>query len=202
MYISHFSKAPTKHPSVTPKSAQHLVQTLGRRHGSLDDKAANVLPALLEQGNEVVDGQHDVSNKLVLGHANVADGNTEAKNLLKLELDGGPDIGNLGGQVFTVGDGGREFTSYRTKVLVSRIPFSGLFFLSEDGENIPLDRPGPNRRGICLMRASEATKASYLCASFLMSFLFLFSFLRSSADMPSMPWCLARSRSCWSPRTL
>lgn len=100
---------------MTPKSAQYLVQTLGRRHGGLDDKAANVLPALLEQGDEVVDGQHDVGNKLVLGHANIADGNTEAKNLLKLELDGGPDIGDLGGQVFTVGDGGREFTSYRTK---------------------------------------------------------------------------------------
>lgn len=76
------------------------------------------------------------------------------------------------------------------------------WFVFEDGENVPLDRPGPNRRGICLMRPSEATKASYLRASFLMSFLFLFSFLRSSADMPSMPWCLARSRSCWSPRTL
>lgn len=72
----------------------------------------------------------------------------------------------------------------------------------EQRGNIPLERPGPKRRGICLMRPSEARKASYLRASFLMSFLFLFSFLRSSADMASMPWCLARSRSCWSPRTL
>ena len=39
--------------------------------------------------------------------------------------------------------------------------------------NFPaLERPGPRRRGICLMRASEEMKASYLRASFLMSFLF------------------------------
>ena len=39
----------------------------------------------------------------------------------------------------------------------------------------PLERPGPRRRGICLMSASEAKKASYFFASFLTSFLFLFS---------------------------
>ena len=47
---------------------------------------------------------------------------------------------------------------------------------------------------------SEATKASYLRASFLMSFLFLLSFFKSSALMASTPPCLARSISCWSPR--
>jgi hypothetical protein len=84
--------------------------------------------------------------------------------------------------------------------------------------NFPaLERPGPRRRGICLMRASEATKASYFFASFLMSFLFLLSFFKScrvvryvytedfreltSVLMASTPWCLARSMSCWSPRT-
>lgn len=97
-------------PRNPQESAQYLVQTLRGRHGSLDDKAANVLPALLEQGNEVVDGQHDVSDELVVGHANVANGDTKAQNLLKLELDGGLDVGNLGGHVFRVGDGGREFT--------------------------------------------------------------------------------------------
>jgi hypothetical protein len=86
--------------------------------------------------------------------------------------------------------------------------------------NFPaLERPGPRRRGICLMRASDETKASYLRASFLMSFLFLLSFFKSchivstcfarrgvehrltSVLMASTPWCLARSISCWSPRT-
>src|SRR5258708_30107178 len=32
--------------------------------------------------------------------------------------------------------------------------------------DVPLERPGPRRRGICLMSASEAKKASYFFASF------------------------------------
>ncbi len=67
---------------------------------------------------------------------------------------------------------------------------------------VPFERPGPKRRGICLMRVSEEMKASYLRASFLISFLFLLSFFKSSADMASTPACLARSISCWSPKTL
>lgn len=83
---------------------------------------------------------------------------------------------------------------------------------------VPFERPGPRRRGICLIRASEARNASSspcqrrryaLChgnhlhfrASFFINFLFLLSFFRSSADMASMPWCFDRSISCWSPRT-
>ena len=92
-------------------SAEHLVQTLRGRHGSLDDKAANVLPALLEQGDEVVDGQHDVGDQLLVGHANIANGDTKAQNLLKLELDGGLNVRDLGGHVFGVRDGGGEFAS-------------------------------------------------------------------------------------------
>jgi hypothetical protein len=52
------------------------------------------------------------------------------------------------------------------------------------------------------MRVSEATKASYLRASFLINFLFLLNFFKSSEDMASIPPCLARSISCWSPRIL
>ena len=65
-----------------------------------------------------------------------------------------------------------------------------------------MERPGPKRRGICLIRVSEATKASYLRASFLINFLFLLSFFKSSEDIASTPPCLARSISCWSPRIL
>lgn len=83
---------------------------MGRRHGSLDDKAANVLPALLEEGDEVVDGEHQVGDDSLLLHLDVADGNTEAENLLQLELDGGLDVVDLGGHVLSVGDGGRELS--------------------------------------------------------------------------------------------
>lgn len=86
----------------------HLVQALGGGHGSLDGKATDVLPALLEEGDEVVDGQHDVGDQLLLLHLDVADGDTHAENLLELELDGGLDLGDLAAQVVGVGDGGGE----------------------------------------------------------------------------------------------
>lgn len=85
-----------------------LVDALGGRHGSLDGQASNVLPALLEQGDEVVDGQHDVTDELVLGHLNVANSDTHTQNLLQLELDGGLDLGDLVGEVLSVRDGGGE----------------------------------------------------------------------------------------------
>lgn len=90
------------------KVTKHLVQALGGRHGSLDDKAANVLPALLQEGDEVVDGQHQVTNELLSLHTDVTNGNTEAENLLKLELDGGLDVVDLVLHVLGVGDGGGE----------------------------------------------------------------------------------------------
>ena len=88
-----------------------LVQSLWWRHRSLDGQASNVLPSLLQQGDEVVDGQHDVTNQLILSHLNVADSDTQAENLLQLELDGGLDFGDLGTQIFVVGDWSWEFTS-------------------------------------------------------------------------------------------
>merc|ERR1719495_157450 len=63
--------------------------------------------------------------------------------------------------------------------------------------NLPaLFSPGPNRRGICLIRDSEARKASYFLASFFTSFLFLLSFFRSSALMLGRPFDLASSQCC------
>jgi len=95
----------------TRNSIHHLVQALGRRHGSLDRQAAHVLPALLQEGHEVVDGQHDVGDQLILGHANIADSDTHAQDLLQLELDGRLDFVDLGAQIFVVGDRSGEFTS-------------------------------------------------------------------------------------------
>lgn len=98
--------------SAIPKT-DHLVEALGRRHGCLDRQAADVLPSLLQERDQVVDGQHDVGDELILSHANVADGDTHAENLLQLELDGGLDIGDLGREILVVGDWSWEFTSCR-----------------------------------------------------------------------------------------
>lgn len=46
----------------------------------------DVLPVLLEEGDEEVDGQHGVGDNLVLSHVDVADSNAQAENLLELPL--------------------------------------------------------------------------------------------------------------------
>ena len=48
----------------------------------------DVLPILLEQRDEEVDAQHNVSKHLILSHFNVSDGDAQAQNLLQLELNG------------------------------------------------------------------------------------------------------------------
>lgn len=149
--------------------------------------------------------QHNISENLVFGHLDVADGNTQAEDLLQLEFDGRFDLDELVAQVFTMRDGSGELPSWgqRQNNLTSEM------------QNEPLERPGPRRRGICLIRASDARKASYFLASFLTSFLFLLSlqafsadvrygrmthFFKSSTDMYSSSICLARSMSAASAR--
>ncbi len=73
-----------------------LVQTTRWRHGGFDRQAAHVLPALLEQRDQIIDGQHDVANELILGHANIAHRDSHAQHLLQLEFDGRLDLGHLG----------------------------------------------------------------------------------------------------------
>lgn len=91
-----------------------LVDAAGRRHGSLDGKAPNVLPALLQKRDKVVDGQHDVGDQLLLGHLDVADGDTHAEHLLELELDSRLDLVHLAAKVLSVRDGRGELASCGT----------------------------------------------------------------------------------------
>ena len=65
----------------------------------------------LETGRGERRTQHDVSKDLVVGHLDVANGNTETEDLLQLELDGRTDLSELVGQVLSVGDGGGELSS-------------------------------------------------------------------------------------------
>ena len=59
----------------------------GLAHGALDVEHLDVLPVLLEQGHEEVDGHLRVDEDLALAHLDVADGDGEAEHLLELELD-------------------------------------------------------------------------------------------------------------------
>lgn len=49
--------------------------------------------------------------KIIGAHANVADSNRQAQDLLHLELDGGLDFVNLGGHRLLVGEQTRELAS-------------------------------------------------------------------------------------------
>ena len=60
----------------------------------------DVLPVLLEERHEEVDGQVDVGEQLGFGHLDVADGDAEAESLLELELDGALDFVELLKNVF------------------------------------------------------------------------------------------------------
>ena len=59
-------------------------------HGRLDVQTLDVLPVLLQEGDQEVDGHEDVLDELFLGEGNVTDGNTQAEDLLQLKLDGLP----------------------------------------------------------------------------------------------------------------
>ena len=62
-------------------SNKKLVQPLSRSHSALDVKRADVLPMLLQQRNQEVDGQMNVLHQLVFIHRQISDGNTQAQNL-------------------------------------------------------------------------------------------------------------------------
>lgn len=87
-----------------------LVEALGLAHGGLNVGGLEVLPVLLEEGDEVVDGHVDVLADLLLGHLGVTDAGAEAEDLLELELDGGLGLEDLVLDVLTGVDGGGELT--------------------------------------------------------------------------------------------
>ena len=66
--------------------------------------------------------------------------------------------------------------------------------------HVHLASPGPSTLGSCLMSASEAKNVSYCLVSFLTSFLFLWSFFKSSRDLCSRSICFARSMSAASAK--
>jgi len=85
-----------------------LVQTNGLPHCGFDVQRLDILPVLFEERDEEVDTEHDVSEDLVVVHLDVTNSDTQAKDLLELELDGRTDLSNLVGEVLRVGYGGRE----------------------------------------------------------------------------------------------
>jgi hypothetical protein len=91
-------------------SLKCLVNALGLAHGRLDVGRLEVLPVLLEQGDQEVDGHDGVLADLVLSHLGVTDAGAEAQNLLELELDGGLELVDLVSDGLVEADDGGELT--------------------------------------------------------------------------------------------
>ena len=63
------------------ETRDELIETLGTTHGALDVQRANILPVLLQQRDEEVDSHEDVGDELILAHLDMANSNSQAKNL-------------------------------------------------------------------------------------------------------------------------
>ncbi len=72
----------------------------------------DVVPVLLEEGDEEVDAQHGIGNEFIIRHFDVTNGNTTTEDLFKLEFDGCLGFFNLGGQIIRVSNWGGEFTGF------------------------------------------------------------------------------------------
>lgn len=87
----------------------------------------------LQNGVWKVRTEHDVSEDLVLSHVGVAYSNTQAKNLLQLELDSRADLVELVAKVLSVGDGGGEFSSCKAVQSLSSSTIESVHTLGKTG---------------------------------------------------------------------
>jgi hypothetical protein len=71
-----------------PKQPKHLVKPDWWSHGGFDVERSNILPLLLQQTNQEIDGHVDVLDQLVVVHLHVTNGNGQTKNFLHLEFNG------------------------------------------------------------------------------------------------------------------
>jgi hypothetical protein len=95
------------------KGAQiRSVETDRLAHGRFQVKRLDVLPVLFQQRDEEVDAQHGVGQDLIFSHLDMADSDTQAKNLLELELDRRTDFSDLVGHVLSVVQRGGELSGF------------------------------------------------------------------------------------------
>jgi len=94
-----------------PEYNCHLVDAHGTAHAGLDVQRANVLPVLLQEGDEEVGALVGVGHNVVLRHLHVGNGNSEGQHLFHLEFDGGLELLALARHAVLVVEDGRELAS-------------------------------------------------------------------------------------------
>lgn len=68
---------------------------MGAAHRGLEVDGLNVLPVLLQQGDQEVDAQGDVQPDVIGVHLDMASADRQAKGLLELELHCAADVRDL-----------------------------------------------------------------------------------------------------------
>ncbi|CAG2058298.1 unnamed protein product [Timema podura] len=153
-------KPPPVHPteirtSISPSSAVGLnttgalanyateaVEPLRGPHAGLDMQRPHVLPVFLQQRHQEVDGEMHILDQLVLHHPHVAHRHRETQHLQ-----------------------GHKHNHQYCLVSFYKDGNPRSFWIHHKPGNLPaLLRPGPRRRGICLISASLARNASYFLA--------------------------------------
>jgi len=88
----------------------HLVDTVGLSHGALEVQSLDVLPVLLQERHQEIDGNLHVGIHLHLLHLDVGASGTHGEHLLELELDGAANGVDLLDHVLSLLDESRELT--------------------------------------------------------------------------------------------
>ena len=93
---------------MTHSPVSHSQKLDGGAHSRLDVDGLDVVPSLLQERGKEVERHHDVLLELFISHLDVTDSGGHARNLLKLELNGGTGVHDLLFERLLVGDNGWE----------------------------------------------------------------------------------------------
>ena len=122
--------------STSPPHAEYvgLIESNRLAHSRLDMQRFDVLPIFLQERNEEIYAftnlngqrcpnkfnsihtQHNIGEYLIICHLNMANSNTQAKDLLKLEFYSGAYFRELSREILRVRDGSRELSSYERRL--------------------------------------------------------------------------------------
>lgn len=156
-FITYNQKISNLFKYFSSRNISHLIQLLCWAHCWLDVESSDILPVLLQEGHKEVDTQGHIRSQLILRHADIANSNSQTEHLQHLNHNLLAFITVWSFITFFIWKRMVAFTSSTFCVRLS-------LWVTSVGNFPALLRPGPRRRGICLIRLSEAKNASYFLA--------------------------------------